>query len=73
VLVLLSFIPLVLPAIVVIGFWALIQFISGYEQLGVPSAVEHGGVGYFAHIGGFLAGLALLYFLIPRRRRWQAL
>jgi membrane associated rhomboid family serine protease len=75
VLVLLGFIPLVLPALVVIGFWALIQFLSGYEQLGLPpgTAFGRGGVGYFAHIGGFLAGLVLLVALEPHKRRQQRL
>jgi membrane associated rhomboid family serine protease len=67
-LVILVFIPLYvrLPALVVIGFWALAQFLAGYAQLGVPGALEAGGVGYFAHIGGFISGLLLLSLLRPR-------
>ena len=44
-------------AVVVIGFWAVVQFLSGFSTLGLPS--EGGGVAYFAHIGGFVAGLVL--------------
>ena len=43
------------PAIWLLGFWILLQFFSGVGSLG-PSA-QSGGVAYWAHIGGFLAGL----------------
>jgi membrane associated rhomboid family serine protease len=59
-----------LPAIIVIGLWVVIQFVSGYEQLGATHSLEHGGVGYWAHIGGFAAGLALIALM--RRRRETA-
>jgi membrane associated rhomboid family serine protease len=36
------------------------QFFSGVGSLGVPTA-ETGGVAYWAHIGGFLAGLMLAF------------
>jgi len=42
-----------LPAIVVIGIWFLIQFLSGVGSLGVPVS---GGVAFWAHIGGFALG-----------------
>lgn len=43
-----------IPAVVVIGFWIVIQLISGFAGKG---ALQQGGVAWFAHIGGFLAGL----------------
>lgn len=46
-----------MPAILVIGFWFLLQFISGVGSM--SSTSEGGGVAYMAHIGGFLAGLAV--------------
>jgi len=46
-----------LPALVVIGVWFLFQFISG---LGMLSDASGGGVAYGAHIGGFIAGMALI-------------
>ncbi|RJQ50824.1 MAG: rhomboid family intramembrane serine protease [Actinobacteria bacterium] len=55
-----------LPAILVIGFWLLLQFISGFTALTSQTA-QTGGVAWFAHIGGFATGLALI-FLIPHRR-----
>ena len=54
-----------LPAVVVIGFWIAIQFISGMISQG---AEGHGGVAWFAHIGGFITGL-LIIKLFPGKRR----
>jgi membrane associated rhomboid family serine protease len=53
----------VLPALIVIGIWGLMQFYSGFGSLGRIG--ESGGVAYMAHIGGFVAGL-LLVFLFRR-------
>lgn len=51
-----------LPAVVILGYWFLIQFLSGLGSLGVPGA---GGVAWWAHIGGFLLGA----LLVMRSRR----
>jgi len=57
------------PALVVLGFWIVIQALSGI--LTFSSAAwgggEAGGTAWFAHIGGFLAGMALLFLMRPRR------
>ena len=45
-----------LPALVVIGLWIVLQFISG-----VGSIANTSGVAYMAHIGGFLAGVVLTF------------
>jgi membrane associated rhomboid family serine protease len=45
-----------LPAWVMLGYWFLIQFVSGWVSFGG----EGGGVAFWAHIGGFAAGLALV-------------
>jgi len=55
VLVLVIRFPVWVPAIVVIGLWAVIQFISGFGALGLEET--GGGVAYMAHIGGFVAGV----------------
>jgi membrane associated rhomboid family serine protease len=52
-----------LPAIVFLGIWFLIQALSGAESLGV--APEQGGVAWWAHIGGFIAGIVLMGLLAP--------
>ena len=44
-----------LPAVWVLGFWFLIQLLSGAASVG-----RHGGVAFGAHVGGFLAGVALI-------------
>jgi membrane associated rhomboid family serine protease len=48
------------PAWVQIGIWIVLQFINGFASLGVTTE-EGGGVAFFAHIGGFLAGAALVW------------
>jgi hypothetical protein len=45
-----------IPAIVFIGLWFLVQFLSGIGSLGMASA---GGVAWWAHVGGFLIGFVL--------------
>jgi membrane associated rhomboid family serine protease len=57
-----------LPALVVLGFWILLQFLSGYLSLGAATDAG-GGVAFFAHIGGFFVGMALLFVLRPRVSR----
>ena len=47
------------PAYVALGLWFLFQFVNGIGMLGSGSQ-EGGGVAYAAHIGGFVAGVALV-------------
>ena len=49
------FIPFPVPAIVAIGIWAVLQFISGFGQIAATD--QGGGVAYLAHVGGFITGL----------------
>jgi membrane associated rhomboid family serine protease len=42
------------PAVLVLGFWVVLQLIDGFASLGASNA--QGGVAFFAHIGGFAAG-----------------
>lgn len=56
-----------LPALVVIGFWFVLQFISGVGTLG--SSASEGGVAYMAHIGGFLAGLFMAFLFVGIARK----
>lgn len=53
-----------LSAFIVIGLWFVLQLVSGLESLN-PSQVQMGGVAYFAHIGGFVAGLVIALILRP--------
>jgi membrane associated rhomboid family serine protease len=54
------------PAIVFLPIWFLIQFFSGLASLGAHTA-QAGGVAFFAHIGGFIAGPLLLLLLGGRK------
>jgi len=54
------FLPLTLPAVYLIGFWLVLQFFNGF--LALNSSVT-AGVAYWAHIGGFLAGVTLIALL----------
>jgi membrane associated rhomboid family serine protease len=50
------------PALMMIGLWFLIQFISGIGSIATTDQTG-GGVAYWAHIGGFVAGLVLAFLL----------
>lgn len=54
-----------IPAIIVLGFWFVMQFLQGASSLGIADAAS-GGVAWWAHIGGFVLGMILLGVL-PRR------
>lgn len=59
-----------IPALIVIGFWAIIQILNGIITAGIAAK---GGVAWFAHIGGFLFGLFTIRLWRPKRRyylRW---
>jgi membrane associated rhomboid family serine protease len=55
------------PALFLIGFWAVLQFLAGLATLN-PLAAQTAGVAYWAHIGGFAAGLATVRMFRPGRR-----
>lgn len=55
-----------IPAIIMLGFWILIQAISGFAEYGLRTG---SGIAWFAHIGGFITGLALIAILKKRKGR----
>ena len=57
-----------IPALIVLGYWILIQLLQGLLSLGLPAS---GGVAWFAHIGGFFAGVILVH--IFRRPQPQSI
>jgi membrane associated rhomboid family serine protease len=57
------------PALVFIGLWFVVQFLSGVESLGLPASANMGGVAWWAHIGGFLLGVLFAKIFDPGRRR----
>lgn len=60
-----------LPAVVVLGFWIVLQIFSQYTAM---ASARHasGGVAYMAHIGGFAAGLVLCFLFRRQRRSYPA-
>ena len=60
-----------IPAFVYLPFWFLLQLVSGVASLAATSTSggETGGVAWFAHIGGFVAGPLLLFLLGGFRKR----
>ena len=53
------------PAVIVLGFWFVLELFDGLGSLGAMGAATTGGVAFFAHIAGFVFGaaVALLYRL----------
>jgi len=47
------------PALIVIGFWIVLQLFSGIGS--IANTADTGGVAYMAHIGGFVAGFVLTF------------
>ena len=66
------FIPLFfeVPAFVFIGLWFLLQLFQGTVELLLPSS--SGGVAWWAHVGGFVAGLVLIPFFQRAARSYRA-
>jgi membrane associated rhomboid family serine protease len=57
-----------MSALIVIGFWILLQVFSQISAFTASSQTEGGGVAYMAHIGGFVAGVVLAFLLGGARR-----
>ena len=65
---------IVVPAYLMLGYWFLLQLLGG------PAAADEGGVAFWAHVGGFVAGALLIHVfkdseLVAQhralsRRRW---
>ena len=60
-----------IPAVIVLGYWFLIQFLSGYYQMLAIQSATAGGVAVWAHVGGFIVGLLMALVLWPRRARFE--
>jgi membrane associated rhomboid family serine protease len=58
------------PALFFLGIWFLLQLVNGIGSLGVANAAA-GGTAFWAHIGGFVVGIAIGAVLRVRDRRWQ--
>ena len=63
----LFFLPLLveIPAVIYLGFWIVSQVVSATLLLGISEDV--GGVAFWAHVGGFVAGAILCWLFVQRR------
>ena len=59
-----------IPAYIILIYWFLLQFLSGYQMQAIETATQ-GGVAWWAHVGGFVTGIGLALLLRPLRRRVQ--
>jgi membrane associated rhomboid family serine protease len=59
-----------IPAWVMLIYWFGTQLLSGITSVESRQAVQ-GGTAFFAHVGGFIAGLILIKTLPTRERRWR--
>jgi membrane associated rhomboid family serine protease len=66
----LFFTTLDIPAAFLLLYWFAMQFFSGVGSIGY-STTSSGDVAWFAHIGGFLAGMGLIMLMAPRPPRYQ--
>jgi membrane associated rhomboid family serine protease len=68
VITLIGWFPVPLPALLVLGGWFVVQLLSAGAGLGQVGQTQ-GGVAFFAHVGGFLFGLATIRLILPSARR----
>jgi membrane associated rhomboid family serine protease len=58
------------PAILFLGLWFFMQFVSGVGSIAATSDVAAGGIAFWAHVAGFAAGVAgVFFFRQPERQR----
>lgn len=60
-----------LPAWIVLGYWFVVQFLSGAATSITNSNQASGGIAVWAHVGGFVAGLALIKILPAKTQRFS--
>ncbi len=53
-----------MPALLILGYWFVLQILSGSLEAMTPM---RGGVAWGAHVGGFLAGVVLILLMRPKR------
>lgn len=73
----LTLVPLVfvfftwLPAWLVLGYWFVVQFLSGAATSLATGSQTAGGIAFWAHVGGFVAGVAMIKVLPQRPQRYR--
>jgi hypothetical protein len=59
---------MLLPAGLILLLWFVLQIFSGFASL--STGIQSSGVAWFAHIGGFVAGIVLIKIMAAHRLRW---
>lgn len=57
-----------IPAVFLLGIWLILQLFTGAAVVGADAS-DVGSVAYFAHVGGFVAGMALIVLMGGRQPR----
>jgi membrane associated rhomboid family serine protease len=57
-----------IPAVLILVYWFVLQFFSGIGSIGYSQASSQGGVAFFAHVGGFIAGMILVSTMGTKER-----
>jgi len=60
-----------LPAWLVLGYWFFVQFLSGAATSIAETSQTSGGIAFWAHVGGFVAGIVLIKVLPERPQRYR--
>jgi membrane associated rhomboid family serine protease len=58
------------PAWIMLGYWFALQFLSGAATSLVYEGRSVGGVAFWAHVGGFIAGAVMIKVFPARPRRY---
>ena len=67
-IIIIFFVTLVeVPALLLLGIWFVLQFVPALGQVATPEVGGGEGIAYFAHVGGFIFGLATIKLLARRR------
>ena len=63
-----------IPAVLILGCWFILQFLSAFGSLGAVGSAASGGVAWWAHVGGFLLGMLITIMARGQQRsaRWQS-
>jgi membrane associated rhomboid family serine protease len=60
-----------LPAWLVLGYWFFMQFLSGAATSIAETSQTSGGIAFWAHVGGFVAGIVMIKLLPERPQRYR--
>ena len=66
----LFFLPFFVPAVVLIGFWFVTQLFSGFAEI-ASNTTAGSGIAFWAHVGGFIAGVVLVWFFKRKQTRFE--